>query len=328
LLGPTDGITLVTTPTYRWGAVAGADHYRLLVSVNPWLEPSYASVDTPNTEYTPFPSPYGNGEYYWRVQAVAKDGGIISGSGAARRFYKETPLSLTSPGDGVTLAEGPTFRWAAAAGADHYRLSVSYSPGFDPVFRTFETAATSFTPYPRGFGNGSYYWKVEALDIAGRWIASSGAARRFDKQANVALLGPTEGVDLGNAPTLTWVAAAVAHHYRLRVARSPAFQPAEEEYDLDYARYAPYFMMYGGGTFYWKVEARDESGGLLADSSIRSFGIVYGRATSTPYVGPTATPTATPTPTNSPTTTATPTHTATATASPTPHWWWLPLVRK
>ena len=70
---PVDGAALASTPTFQWNRIVGAHHYRLVVSTVPSFSPTYDSVNTDYSSYTPY-SPAGNasyaiGRYYWKVEA-------------------------------------------------------------------------------------------------------------------------------------------------------------------------------------------------------------------------------------------------------------------
>jgi hypothetical protein len=144
----------------------------------------------------------------------------------------------------------------------------------------------SFTPY-RGtpaagqqtaYANGTYYWKVEARDGSGHVIATS-EARSFTKQMTLPLIGPADGATLTTDPTFQWTRVVGAHDYRLIVSKYATFSSVYDSVYPDYVSFTPYRgtpaagwqTAYANGTYYWKVEARDHGGNVIATSEARSF---------------------------------------------------------
>jgi hypothetical protein len=74
LLSPTNGANIASTPTFVWTPVYGAAKYRLEVSLFPTFSPTYESITTDNTRYTPTKVYATPKTYYWRVAIVDSDG--------------------------------------------------------------------------------------------------------------------------------------------------------------------------------------------------------------------------------------------------------------
>jgi hypothetical protein len=73
LLEPLSGGSTFTTPTFVWSPVDGANRYRLEVSLFPTFSPTYDSVETNNTRYTPTTIYTFGALYYWRVAIIDRD---------------------------------------------------------------------------------------------------------------------------------------------------------------------------------------------------------------------------------------------------------------
>jgi hypothetical protein len=188
LVGPADGATLTTDPTFQWTRVVGAAYYRLKVSKDPSLSPLYDWVNADYVSFTPYVGTptagvqdvYSNGAYYWEVEAH-DHGGIVIATSSARHFTKQMTLALIAPVDGTRLAMDPTFQWTRVVGAAYYRLKVSKNPSLSPLYDYVNADYVSFTPYvgtPTAgiqafYPNGTYYWEVEARDHGGILIATS-----------------------------------------------------------------------------------------------------------------------------------------------------------
>jgi hypothetical protein len=73
LLEPPSGGSTLTTPTFVWSPVDGANRDRLEVSLFPTFSPTYDSMETNNTRYTPTKTYALGALYYWRVAIVDRD---------------------------------------------------------------------------------------------------------------------------------------------------------------------------------------------------------------------------------------------------------------
>jgi hypothetical protein len=279
LISPPDGASgLTADPTFEWGRIVGADHYRLVVSEDPDFNPTYNTVVTDYTSYTPTiansPDAYPNGTYYWKVEGRTSSGTVIAAS-EARSLTKQEPLPLIAPDEAAGLTVDPTFQWSEIVGADHYRLVVSEQPDFSPTYNTVVTDYNSYTPAiatsPDAYPNGAYYWKIEARTSGGTVIAAS-LARSLTKQEPLPLIAPTDGAKLPSTPTFEWSPIVGADHYRLVVSAKADFSTTYESVVTDYPRYTPYSPVgkasYANGKYYWKIEGRTSGGTVIATSSV------------------------------------------------------------
>ena len=76
LISPLSGSVIAETPTFIWMPVDGAARYKLEVSQYPTFSPTYDSVTTSNTRYTPTKAYTIRKTYYWRVAIIDNDGKI------------------------------------------------------------------------------------------------------------------------------------------------------------------------------------------------------------------------------------------------------------
>jgi hypothetical protein len=116
------------------------------------------------------------------------------------------PVTLSSPANGATLHGGSvTFRWqdflatggATALEAKNYELQVSQDPQFDStVIDQSDIDLTQFTNPSNFLDNGSYYWRVIAIDESGTQLTWS-AVRHFTVDANIPTVSITSGNGLG-----------------------------------------------------------------------------------------------------------------------------------
>jgi hypothetical protein len=73
LVSPISG-GVPTTPTFIWTPVFGAATYKLEISLYSGFSPTYDSVETVNTQYTPIKEYDMDRRYYWRVAIRDRDG--------------------------------------------------------------------------------------------------------------------------------------------------------------------------------------------------------------------------------------------------------------
>ncbi len=287
LTSPADEVTgLLVDPTFTWNQIVGAKTYRLIISKEADLSPIYDQVITDYNRYTPFTAgsydAFPNGTYYWQVEA-RNSSDIVIVTSAARGLTKQEPLPLVNPVDGATgLLVDPTFEWSQIVGAKTYRLIISKQASLSPIYDQVITDYDSYTPFTEGsydaFPNGTYYWQVEARNSSGIIIATS-LTRSLTKQEPLLLTGPGNSASLVADPTFAWAQILGARTYRLIVSKQPDFSPIYDQVVCDYTSYTPYtpgsYSTYPLGVYYWKVEARNSSGTVIATSSNWSFSKDY-----------------------------------------------------
>ncbi len=280
LLTPASNETIGTDPTFTWTRVIGATDYHLIVSLYADFHANYDSPYLDYARYTPSAEGtqdyFANNTYYWKVQA--RSGTTVIATSEARSFTKQQPLNLVVPADGGGLMIDPSFEWEHFVGADRYRLLVSKQADFEPIYDSIYLDYRSYAPYTPGsydtYVNGTYYWKVQSLNSSGSVLAES-ATRSFTKQSVVQLYIPfNEDASLTTDPIFWWKEVQGADQYHLVVSKFANFSPVYDHVYTDYPFYTPSpdgsFDAYPNGTYYWKVEARNNTA-LIATSAVRSF---------------------------------------------------------
>jgi hypothetical protein len=292
LLSPANGGT-ISEPVLEWQAAEGAAYYKVELSTVSNFNPVAHVYTTYNTRITPT-SAISNTTFYWRVSGVdAED--YLGTPSVARTFTLNSPPAPTDvipqlllPLDTSTILTDPSFSWTRMVGAAEYRVIVSKSNTYSPIYDSIVTDYASFTPYvgtpaagnQDAYPNGTYYWKVEARNGSGTVIATS-LGGSFTKQMTLPLppAAPPDGTTLTTDPTFQWTRVVGAAYYRLKVSKDPSLSPLYDYVNADYVSFTPYIGtptagaqdIYPNGTYYWEVEARDHGGIVIATSLARSF---------------------------------------------------------
>ncbi|MFC1926574.1 hypothetical protein ACFLWV_02360 [Chloroflexota bacterium] len=286
LISPPNGALLPYTPTLDWSDVSDPsdvsyvlrlERASLLLS-DPGVSTLTASEYTPGTLST--------GTYYWRVKTV--DGaGNESGWSPASYFYVDvdppaTP-ALIAPADEMFINNaGPSLDWEDApddSGIVFYTLEVDDSPLFDSLAVDETDIEDSFFDILVELPDGTYYWRVKAVDAVendSSWSSVWSFTVDTAYPPAPELFTPLDHTySDDNTPYFDWggVGDASAVSYLLRVERvtlitavetlevlvvESEYTPAPEEALVD-------------GNYYWKVKAIDGAGNEGAWSEAWSF---------------------------------------------------------
>jgi hypothetical protein len=172
--GGTDSVQTLDTlrPTYSWDSVGGASSYRIQVSRNEGFGWLITNTTTSSTNYPVQWSNLPTGvQLWWRVQATA--GTLTSGWSDVRTFLTAfTPAvpGSPSPSSGTKVSSlTPTMSWAVVPGATTYRIQLSTTPYFNAKLAdTPVTDGSCSYTHPSALApNTTYYWKVNAGNVAG-----------------------------------------------------------------------------------------------------------------------------------------------------------------
>ncbi|MGN6609646.1 MAG: Ig-like domain-containing protein, partial [Jatrophihabitans sp.] len=275
-------------PVFSWTAVDGVKSYLLEVDdaadfVNP------TTYKTANTSFTlTTPQTFGQ-TYWWRVSAV-----LVSGQSTpttSPRSYSigwASQPSLLTPTQGQTVAD-TVFHWSTVPGAATYTLDVSPNIAFanNPVLHVEKLTSTQYSP-PTTLDNGTYFWRVQAVDAAGdtgAWSDTGTFTRAWVAQGvpeRPTLLtpvwspgGPIPHVngDLG----LSWTPVHHASSYEIEISTDPNFSPGlSAQCYTNHTAFQPYVRkapssegscgidkLSTGVAYYWHVRGIDDPGEVL-----------------------------------------------------------------
>ena len=113
------------------------------------------------------------GTYSWRVRRLDADG-LVGPWSAGRSFELQAAApTLISPLDGAGFqSKALFFNWGPVTGAVQYKFEASTSPAFATIYSSQSTVMVSWAP-TTAFGDGTYFWRIKALDAGANTISTS-----------------------------------------------------------------------------------------------------------------------------------------------------------
>ncbi len=171
LLSPANEATgAAVDEPFIWNVAARAASYTLQVSTSSSFA-SYIINQSGLTDTTFTGASLGSGtRYYWRVRAIASDGGSsVSAVWSFTTLVVIPPIpSLTAPSDGaVNIPVSTTVTWSAVAGATSYELEVADSSAFSPTAVSKAGITTTSYALSALLNSTVYYVRVRATNTAG-----------------------------------------------------------------------------------------------------------------------------------------------------------------
>ena len=283
-------VTTDTTPRFVWQRVRTAVEYDLIVSenVNPLIAPVLTVAGLRGNSYTvPNASALTpDTTYYWAVMARDKVGnestwspvGIFNVSNTLVLPAAPTLLGPANPT--LTNDSTPEFSWELLVGGSYnYHVQIDNNRNFgSPEHETLNATGPTLTP--PALPDGTYFWRVRAVDtatnVAGAWSAIWRVKIDTTPTQVPVLINPKDGSGTPDStPRYNWrgVPGAVAYH--IQVASDAGFDPGdiivEEPSVAGRAFVQPTPLDYG--TYYWRVQAIDAAGNLSGWSAANRFDV-------------------------------------------------------
>jgi hypothetical protein len=272
---PSAGQTFWGPVTFQWTPVHGVRSYRIQVSKSPTFSSVIETITTDSTAYTSNTSYEADTLLYWRVRGDAEnDAGSPRTVGltwsATGTFRKRLATPVLDPGNPTQGTAVPTWQWEPVPGAVSYDVQVAIPNGTrtSATTKTFTNVPTTAFTFSLMKGTGIWSWKVRAnfpttsfTPAHGPWTASQTFVRTIPEPRNA-----THSVG-GGAVHFSWDAQP-ARVYRVQVSTVPDFSRLVENTVTDNTSYAPTLTQYayaGGGTFYWRVAAADDTTANVGD---------------------------------------------------------------
>jgi hypothetical protein len=200
--------------------------------------------------------------------------------------------NLVGPDDAQTVSFLPIFSWDPVAGADKYNFVLSADDAFNsPVYQLNGTKNTRATP-DKTVPNGTYYWRVQAVDVDGNTSGWSDVRSIEKLWADAPTLNaPDDGATISfpDEPlVMRWdpVPGAAKYHIYLSASDDPLggeqLTSDGEPFETQATNAAPALLL-SSNTYYWAVIPIDARGNEGEPSETRSF-IWDWPSTTTPVV--------------------------------------------
>ncbi len=218
--------------------------------------------------------------YHFRARAAGNGGA----TGLDATFTTSTTgvgvPALVSPADGALTGDRtPYLDWSkvTASSTVHYQLQVDNNADFSSPAVSKTWVSYSYYTVATSLPNGTYYWRVRAVDAPGNMSAWGGPwsfSVATVSPAVPTLVSPASGASTtDHTPYLDWskVTASSTVHYQLQVDNNADFSsPSVNKTWVSYSYYTLTTTL-SHGTYYWRVRAVDASGNSSAWSSGWSF---------------------------------------------------------
>jgi hypothetical protein len=257
-ISPAAGALLTEQPVFKWTQVEGARHYRLQVAQEPTFAAPLEDVTTAATSYTPFTTHPADTTLYWRVRA--DDENLIGLNWSpVRTFQRRLPTPTPSAGNPTSGDFTPAWSWSNVTGASGYTFAMDGPDGDHKEWANMRMPATAFVYL---FGPGIWRWRVRAEFpktygfVTGPWSAYVPFTRALGEPS-----GSATSVS-GNHVLLSWNWKLGAKDFDVQISQRPDFATTIEDVTTDNTSYAPLLthpFYVNGGSFYWRVAARDKA---------------------------------------------------------------------
>ena len=281
---------ITDTPTLTWNSIPGALVYRVYIANDPNFTNIYRTYDTVFTELTPrksFLDNQANQAFYWFVRPLRSNNTGRFDSEAqvnASAFQKRSQgIALATPAGSASVGDELTFTWAdflqtnqgllpaVTQEAKQYRIETSLVADFASIYETATVDQTTFTSYGKTYPEGPVYWRVQALDASGNALTFSSARLVTKASLPVTQTYPANTAVVPGVPYLQWEPRSYAATYDVYLDTDVNFSsPITDNTSMTAWAYT---NPLAGGTYYWKVRAKDADGRAGPWSTTRSFSL-------------------------------------------------------
>ena len=173
---PGNASTQAGVPYFQWTPQAYAATYLIEVYKNgdTLFSPAnkVLNATTKFSAWAPTTS-LASGVYAWRVRRNDADNRAGPWSAARTFTLNAAAPTLTAPANAAVVAASTLlFTWGGVAGAVQYKIEVATTCSFTTLVINQTTVMTAWAP-TAALANGTYCWRVKALDAAGNIISTS-----------------------------------------------------------------------------------------------------------------------------------------------------------
>lgn len=274
LLAPGDSVsTKVSTVTFWWEVLDGADSYRLQI-VSPSFDGVQQFIIDTLVASDKFTMQLNPGVYQWRLRGESS---AYQSKYVVRTLTIDTTtdlsvqtLILVSPADNYHTSQSTIhFQWTPFSYADDYRFEIA-SPDFNGA--TLVSVNVTADTFSYSLPDGQYQWRVRAQNATTNTQFST---RSFiiDTSAPTApaLVSPLSGTTVTDTISMHWTRDASSKFDSVFVYGDSLVNPAiyYSTSLVDSFRY----INSTSGTYYWRVRSVDSSGNVSPYSNLWKFTI-------------------------------------------------------
>jgi hypothetical protein len=194
--------------------------------------------------------------------------------------------ALAGPADGAHVQALPSFAWQRSARAVAYEFQLSADPAFESIVNGqaggFQTVNT-FATVDKAAADGTYYWRVRAIDQAkraGRWSRTRRIVKSWTAAPTLVAPGPGATIAYPTTPlVLRWTQVPGAYKYLVNIATDPSMGHSVlgtngQGIETSGPVFSPPSTL-AVGRYYWTVTPLDAEKHPGARSSVSSFDWVW-----------------------------------------------------
>lgn len=277
LVAPADGTyTRDAAPFFDWSDEDEATYHLQVDNNIDFRSPEIDESELIRSSFT-FTVLLPDGTYYWRVRTIDTAGNVSPWSEDVWVLYIDTDMRenpapvLVTPANRDTINYNrPRFDWEPVSDRSgvEYTIQVAATSDFASPLINRSKIKESLFESPFELSEGTYYWHVEAVDLAtnrkNRSITFTFTIDQLPPLAP-ALLSPLDGDEVNDAhPTFTWIEVPGAATYIFELDRNDDFSSPEVYADN---LTNPSYTVKGvsillGRVYFWRVRAVDEVGNM------------------------------------------------------------------
>ena len=262
-----------TTPLLDWNYVSGCSNYNIRIDNDSDMSSPHTDTTTGISTYYQVASALPEGNQYWDVRARDLAGNWGPRSSIWSFNIDITPpasTSLLSPTSGY-VGNSITLECNTASGATYYRFDVATDVTMtNIVFSEIDTLTTNSPT----LADGTYYWRVVTVDLAGNMALSAIWQFTLDTAGpeEVVLFGPEDGNYITDTtPLLDWYDVGDAEYYQVQVDTTDVFADPDVDSLTVSSHHTTSELV--EDTYYWRVRARDDAENFGNWSEIWTFTI-------------------------------------------------------
>jgi large repetitive protein len=260
-------------PVLKWTPIPGAVTYTVEVSTDGTFSDSQAKTTfSTRTSSLVVPNLRVPTDYFWHVQANF-DNGLSSAFSSAAKYTLQglSAPTLQGPTDDINAnVQDVVLNWNPVPGAASYDLQVSTDANFQTqtlVENRVGIVGTSYSP-PATLNNDQYYWRVRPVDAAGNgldWGQVTTWHFRRNWPDQPVLQYPANNTTVGDPFYFQWTPVAHADRYVVQLSTSGSFDGGCSTVDTTLVPTAGGCMPVDDTTYFWRVQAFDDTRGVSSD---------------------------------------------------------------